>query len=40
MTLGEILSLLLIMLLPWVVLIFYWKLQFKAIKKKYGKRKE
>ncbi len=39
MTLGEILSFLFILLLPWAVLLLYWKLQFKAIKKKYGKEK-
>lgn len=37
MSLGEILSLLFILLFPWVVLLLYWKIQFKAIKKKYKK---
>ncbi len=40
MSLGEILSILLIMVLPWIVLIFYWKMQFKVIKKKYGRKDE
>ena len=40
MSLGEILSILLIMALPWIVLILYWKIQFKAVKKKYGKEDE
>ncbi len=37
MTLGEVLSLLFILLLPWAVLLLYWKLQFRAIKRKYGR---
>jgi len=38
LTLGELLSLLFILLLPWAVLLLYWKLQAKAIKRKYGER--
>jgi len=40
MTIGEILSYLFILIFPWVVLIFYWKMQAKAIRKKYGKKRD
>jgi len=36
---GEVLSLLFILLFPWLVLFLYWKIQFKAVKKKYGREK-
>ncbi|WP_461831405.1 hypothetical protein [Aquifex sp.] len=37
MTAGELLSILFILLFPWVILILYWKIQLKAVKKKYKK---
>ncbi|WP_461828814.1 hypothetical protein [Aquifex sp.] len=40
MTLGEILSYLFIFIFPWIVLLLYWKIQFKAVKKKYGKKED
>jgi len=39
MSLGEVLSLLFIFIFPWIILFIYWKIQFKAVKKKYGKGK-
>ncbi|WP_274532201.1 hypothetical protein [Aquifex aeolicus] len=40
MSVGEFLSLVFILVFPWIVLFLYWKIQFKAVKKKYGKRKD
>ena len=40
MSLGEILSYLFIFIFPWVILILYWKMQFKAVKKKYKEKKD
>lgn len=40
MTLGEILSYLFIFVFPWIVLLLYWKVQFKVVKRKYGKKED
>ena len=40
MTFGEILAYLFIFIFPWIVLFLYWKIQFKAVKKKYGKKED